>query len=94
MLTYEEDIAILMYMYLRKADIMSCFNEDRATLNEQAAKLDMALQTCAFDAVLQEAFEDGMNLDEISYVLNTHTERTVRRYIVQEQLKRAANKDK
>ena len=35
-----------------------------------------------------------MNLDEISYVLNTHTERTVRRYIVQEQLKRAANKDK
>ena len=87
MLTYEEDIAILMYMYLRKADIMSCFNEDRATLNEQAAKLDMALQTCGFDAVLQEAFE-------ISYVLNTHTERTVRRYIVQAQLKRAANKDK
>lgn len=60
----------------------------------RAAKLDMALQTCGFDAVLQEAFEDGMNLDEISYVLNTHTERTVRRYIVQEQLKRAANKDK
>lgn len=94
MLTYEEDIDILMYMYLRKADIISCFNEDRATLNEQAAKLDMALQTCGFDAVLQEAFEDGMNLDEISYVLNTHTERTVRRYIVQAQLKRAANKDK
>ena len=42
MLTYEEDIAILMYMYLRKADIMSCFNEDRATLNEQAANLDKA----------------------------------------------------
>ena len=72
---------------------MSCFNEDRATLNEQAANLDKALQTCGFDAVLQEAFENGMNLDEISYVLNTHTERTVR-YIVQAQLKRAANKDK
>ena len=40
MLTDEEDVAILMYMYLRKADIMSCFNEDRATLYVQAANLD------------------------------------------------------
>ena len=73
---------------------MSCFKEDRATLNEQAMNLDKALQECGLDAALQAAFDSGMNLDEISYVLNTHTERTVRRYIVQAQLKRAANKDK
>ena len=35
-----------------------------------------------------------MNLDEIMYTLFSHTERTVRRYIVQDQLKKAANKDK
>lgn len=73
---------------------MSCFKEDRATLNEQAERLDSALQECGLDSALQEAFDGGMNLDEIMYVLNTYTERTVRRYIVQAQLKRAANKDK
>ena len=73
---------------------MSSFNEDRATLNEQAEKLDKELTGTGLDAVLQSAFDQGMNLDEIMYVLFSHTERTVRRYIVQEQLKRAANKDK
>ena len=73
---------------------MSSFNEDRATLNEQAEKLDKELTGTGLDTVLQSAFDQGMNLDEIMYVLFSHTERTVRRYIVQEQLKRAANKDK
>lgn len=73
---------------------MSCFNEDRATLNAQAENLEDGLRGCGLDAVLQNAFEQGMNLDEIMYVLDTHTEKTVRRYIVQAQLKRAANKDK
>ena len=52
------------------------------------------LRGSGLDAVLQNAFQQGMNLDEIMYVLNTYTEKTVRRYIVQEQLKRAANKEK
>lgn len=73
---------------------MGAFKEDRATLNEQAEKFEKQLTEAGLDAVLHKAFDAGMNLDEIMYVLISHTERTVRRYIVQEQLKRAANKDK
>lgn len=73
---------------------MSIFNEDRATLNVNAIELDADLTQSGIDSVLQKAFEKGMNLDEIMYVLFSHTERTVRRYIVQDQLKKAANKDK
>ena len=73
---------------------MSCFNDDRATLNQQAEQLEKNLIECGLDDVLHDAFDAGMNLDEIIYVLGTHTERTVRRYIVQDQLKRAANKEK
>lgn len=73
---------------------MSCFNEDRATLNAQAEQFDKELTACGLDKALQNAFEAGLNLDEIIYVLGGHTERTVRRYIVQDQLKKAANKEK
>lgn len=73
---------------------MSCFKDDRATLNEQAENFENGLRGSGLDAVLQNAFQQGMNLDEIMYVLNTYTEKTVRRYIVQEQLKKAANKEK
>lgn len=73
---------------------MSVFCEDRATFNEDAAALDEELTQCGMDEVLRKAFENGMNLDEIMYTLFSHTERTVRRYIVQEQLKKAANKDR
>lgn len=73
---------------------MSCFENDRATLNEKAMILDTNLTKHGLDEVLKQAFDHGMNLDEIMYVLFTHTERTVRRYIVQDQLKKAANKDK
>lgn len=73
---------------------MSCFNEDRATLNEKAAELDKALSDAGFDEVLLKAFNNDMELDEMMYVVGTHTERVVRRYIVQHQLKKAANKDK
>lgn len=73
---------------------MSCFNDDRATLNEQAEQFEKELAACGLDKTLQQAFEAGMNLDEIIYVLGIHTERTVRRYIVQDQLKKAANKEK
>ena len=73
---------------------MSCFKDDRATLNEQAENFENGLRGSGLDAVLQSAFQQGMNLDEIMYVLNTYTEKSVRRYIVQVQLKRAANKDK
>lgn len=71
---------------------MSIFNDDRATLNEAASDLETALSRTGLDAVLHDAFEAGMNLDEIMYVMFTHTEKTVRRYIVQNQLKAAANK--
>ena len=73
---------------------MSIFNEDRATLNDDAMALDEKLTKSAMDSAIQQAFEKGMNLDEIMYVLFSHTERVVRRYIVQDQLKKAANKDK
>lgn len=73
---------------------MSIFNEDRATLNIDAATLDAELTQCGMDEALHKAFQEGMELDEIMYTVFTHTERTVRRYIVQDQLKKAANKDK
>ena len=73
---------------------MSIFNEDRATVNEMANGLDAELSKCGLAEVLQRAFESGMNIDEIMYVIHGHTERTVRRYVVQDQLKKAANKDK
>lgn len=73
---------------------MSIFNDDRSTMNPVATAFDNALTSCGFDAALQKAFEAGMNLDEIMYVTFSHTERTVKRYIVQEQLKKAANKEK
>lgn len=73
---------------------MSVFQDDRATFTTEAQQFDQQLGACGLDGALQQAFESGMELDEIMYVLATHTERTVRRYIVQYQLKRAANKDK
>ena len=73
---------------------MSIFNEDRATLNKAATVLDAELTQCGLDEALHKAFEDGMELDEIMYAVFSHTERTVRRYIVQDQLKKAANKDR
>jgi len=73
---------------------MSIFNEDRSTMNEKAERLEAELAKCGLDEVLQKAFESGMNIDEIMYVMYGHTERTVRRYVVQDQLKKAAKKDK
>ena len=73
---------------------MSIFNEDRATLNDDAMALDEKITKSGMDSAIQQAIEKGMNLDEIMYVLFSHTERVVRRYIVQDQLKKAANKDK
>ena len=73
---------------------MSIFNDDRSTLNETASAFDTELSESGFDAVLQKAFESGMNLDEIMYTVFTHTDRIVKRCIVQDQLKKAANKNK
>lgn len=71
---------------------MSIFNDDRASMNDTAMDFEAALCSCGLDDVLQKAFDDGMNIDEIMYVVFSHTEKTVRRYIVQNQLKLAANK--
>lgn len=73
---------------------MSIFNDDRSTVNEIAAALDSDLSGTGFDTALQKAFDSGMNLDEIQYIVSAHTDRIVKRYIVQYQLKKAANKDK
>jgi len=73
---------------------MSIFNEDRATFNTMAETLEEELAQCGMNEVLHKAFEQGMELDEIMYTVFSHTERTIRRYIVQDQLKKAANKDK
>lgn len=73
---------------------MSIFNDDRSTLNQTAAAFDAELSASGFDNALQKAFDSGMNLDEITYTVFTHTERVVKRYVVQYQLKKAANKDK
>lgn len=73
---------------------MSVFNDDRSTLNQAATNFDSALSSSGLDAALKNAFEAGMELDEIMYVITTHTEKTVRRYVVQHQLKAAASKNK
>ncbi len=73
---------------------MSVFNDDRTTLKQTAAALDSDLSSSGFDAILQKAFEAGLNLDEILYIVYSYTDRTVRRYRTQDQLKRAANKDR
>lgn len=73
---------------------MSIFNDDRSTLNDAAVALDTDLSGTGFDAALQKAFDSGMNLDEILYIVSAHTDRVVKRYVVQYQLKKAANKDK
>lgn len=73
---------------------MSCLNDDRATFNDKAQAFDADLAKTEFDAALQRAFDQGLEIDEIAYIVSCHVERTVRRYIVQDQLKKAANKDK
>lgn len=73
---------------------MSVFKEDRSTLNEAAENFDAALSNSDFDAILQQAFEAGMERDEIIFLILSHTNRIVKRYVVQDQLKKAANKDK
>ncbi len=73
---------------------MSTFNTDRSTFNNIASDFDTALSSSGLDAELQKAFDAGMELDEIMYVVFTHTEKTVRRYIVQHQLKAAASSKK
>lgn len=73
---------------------MSIFNDDRSTLNPAATAFDADLSGTGFDTALQKAFDAGMNLDEILYVVSSHTDRIVKRYTVQYQLKRAANRDR
>lgn len=73
---------------------MSIFNDDRSTLNQTGAAFDAELSSSGFDNALQKAFDSGLNLDEISYIVLTHTERIVKRHVVQYQLKKAANKDR
>lgn len=73
---------------------MSIFKDDRSTLNDKANMMEAELAKCGLDEVLQKSFEAGLNIDEIMYIIAGHTERTVRRYVVQDQLKKAANKDK
>ena len=73
---------------------MSIFNDDRSTLNPAAAAFDADLSGTGCDSALQKAFDAGMNLDEILYVVSSHTDRIVKRYTVQYQLKRAANRDR
>lgn len=73
---------------------MSIFNDDRSTVNEAAAAFDSDLSGTGFDTALQKAFDSGMNLDEIQYIVSTYTDRIVKRFVVQYQLKKAANRDK
>ena len=44
---------------------MSVFNDDRTTLKQTAAALDSDLSSSGLDAILQKAFEAGLNLDEL-----------------------------
>lgn len=73
---------------------MSIFKDDRSTVNEAAEAFDADLSGTGFDTALQKAFDSGLNLDEILYIVSTHTERIVKRSRLQYQLKKAANKDK
>lgn len=73
---------------------MNIFNDDRSTLNEAAAAFDIGLSSTGFDEALHKAFDSGMNLDEIMYIVYKHTDRIVSQSAVQYRLKKAANKDK
>ncbi|MDE7479326.1 MAG: DUF2927 domain-containing protein, partial [Lachnospiraceae bacterium] len=70
---------------------MSIFNDDRSTFNQAGTAFDEELSNSGFDAALKKAFDSGMNLDEIAYIVHTHTERIVSRHVVQYKLKKAAN---
>lgn len=72
---------------------MSCFKPDGTGFNEIAEKLDATLATTALDEAITKAFQDGMTIDEIMYVTQTHSERVLKRALVQWQLKMAANKN-
>ena len=48
-----------------------------------ADSLDNGLSKCGLDAVLQRAFDNGLDLDEIMYVVQTHTEKTVQLLLLQ-----------
>lgn len=73
---------------------MSCFKQDGTGFNEQGQKLDEALSAKNLDEAVIAAFQEGMTIDEAMYVTMSHTERVLRRALVQWQLKVAANKDK
>lgn len=73
---------------------MSCFKADGTGFHERAQKLDEDLTAIKLDDLLSQAFQDGMGIDEIMYVVQNHTERSLRRSLVQWQLKNAANKNK
>lgn len=73
---------------------MNIFNDDRSTLNETATAFDASLSNTGFDEALHKAFDAGMNLDEILYIVFRHTDRIVGQSIVQYRLKKAANKDR
>lgn len=69
---------------------MSCFKADGSGFQERAQKLDEDLTVINLDDLLAQAFQDGMGIDEVMYVVQNHTERTLRRALVQWQLKNAA----
>lgn len=73
---------------------MSCFKPDGTGFNEIAEALDTALSSQSLDEAITKAFQDGMMIDEIMYVTQTHSERVLKRALVQWQLKMAANKNK
>lgn len=73
---------------------MNIFNDDRSTLNETAAAFDASLSSTGFDEALHRAFDSGMNLDDILYIVYKHTDRIVGQSAVQYRLKKAANKDR
>ena len=73
---------------------MSCFKPDGTGFNEIAEALDTALSSQSLDEAITKAFQDGMMIDEIMYVTQTHSERVFMRALVLWQLKMAANKNK
>ena len=73
---------------------MSCFKDDGTGFHDRAQKLDEDLAMIKLDELLSQAFQDGMAIDEVMYVVQNHTERALRRSLVQWQLKNSANKNR
>ena len=98
-ITREQEIYLLKYLGIKYLKVVSgdFFTIQRCLFSKKykMANINLNQKNILINfRIIKPYWKGKRNLDEIMYVMFTHTERVVRRYIVQDQLKKAANKDK